>query len=560
MRSIRKIAASLAAVAALVAACDAPAMAPPRFRAQGAPGPRRGGVLRFASYQPVRTLDPAIAYDEISTYIVHPVFDTLLGYEPADPAVTNSGLTLVPHLASSYAISPDGRTYTFTLRDGITFSDGQPVVAGDFEYALERVLARADSPFGSFLSDVEGAADVIAGKSKDCTGITAVDDHTLVFRLSQPYAAFRYVLAMAFATPLKRAWVESVGDQIRRRPLGTGPFVVTEWTEGTRVVLRRNPHYWDPKLPYLDGVVFLENIPRDTAFLMFQAGELDVVDRLPAPDYIRIAETPAWKPYILQAAAMNVYGERMNTRVPPFNDRRVRQALNYATSKDHTIRLLQNGAVASHGILPPGMFGRDESLAPYPYDPARARQLLAEAGYPDGFDTEYVCLNDGEAEKLAQGLQADLAKVGVRVRIRLMSFATYLTAVGKPDGPPFSYGSWFMDFPDPSNFIDTRFHSRQIADENASNDSFYANPELDQLIDAARSETDDDRRAGLYHRIERLLYDEAPWIWNYHRLFIEVTQPYVKGYAPHPVWQRTYEHTWLDVAPDGTRPRAEAAP
>jgi oligopeptide transport system substrate-binding protein len=555
MPSIRAIA-SVAAVAALAAACNPPG-GDPEFAAAGSPVPRRGGVLRYASYQPVRTLDPAIGYDEISFYASHPLFDTLLGYAASDPQNPRAGLVLEPHLAESWTLSEDGKTYRFVLREGITFSDGQPVVAADFEYALERVLTTPTSPFGGLLVDVEGAKDVLAGKTKDCTGIVVEDDRHLTIRLAQPYAAFQYIVAMVFATPQKKSWVEAAGDQIRRRPLGTGPFVLEAWSEGERVVLKRNERYWNPEVPYLDGVILLENIPRQLGFLMFQRGEIDTVDRPPAPEYVRLAESAAWKPYIQRSASMNVFGERMNVRMKPFDDKRVRQALNYALSKDHTVKVLNNGAVPSHGILPPGMFGRDDTLEPYPYDPVKAKRLLAEAGYPDGFEIEYVQLNDDESEKVAQTVQADLARVGVRVKIRLLSFATYITAVGKPDGLPFSYGAWLMDFPDPSNFVDAKFHSRMIADENANNDAFYSNPELDALIDQARGEVDVTAREQLYHRIERILYDDAPWVWNYHRLFIEITQPYVKNYAPHPVWGRVFDHAWLDVNPDGSRPRLE---
>jgi ABC-type transport system substrate-binding protein len=195
----------------------------------------------------------------------------------------------------------------------------------------------------------------------------------------------------------------------------------------------------------------------------------------------------------------------------------------------------------------------DDALPPYPHDPAKARALLAEAGYPDGFDVEYVTLKDDKNEKLAQSLQADLAEVGVRVKITLMSFATYLTAVGKPDGPPFSLGSWLMDYPDPSNFLDVRFHSRMIAEENSNNDCFYANPELDRLLDDAHAELDVDRRVAMYHRAERILYDDAPWIWSYHPVVTEVVQPYVMNFGQNPVWVRDYREVWLDLDEHGQR-------
>jgi peptide/nickel transport system substrate-binding protein len=363
---------------------------------------------------------------------------------------------------------------------------------------------------------------------------------------------------MSFATPQKAAWVHDAGDQLRRRVLGTGPWVLVSWDEGQRLEFAKNPRYWDPTRPLLDRQIVLENIPRDTAFLMFEAGDLDVVDRLPAPVYTWIQTRDDWRPYIHASSALNVYGERMNVTRKPFDDVRVRRAMNYALNKDHVVRLLSGGATPSHGLLPPGLFGRDAALAPYPYDPVKARALLAEAGYPDGFDIEYVTLKDDDSEKLAASLQADLARVGVRVKVTLMSFATYLSAVGRPDGPSFSYSAWFADFPDPSNFIDTRFHSRQIAKENSNNDSFYANPALDRMIDAARLEGDQSKRAAMYQAIERILYDDAPWIWSYHRKFVEVTQPYVRGYQPHPVWVRAYDDTWLDLGPDGERLAKEA--
>jgi ABC-type transport system substrate-binding protein len=329
--------------------------------------------------------------------------------------------------------------------------------------------------------------------------------------------------------------------------------VLAQWDEGRRMVLRRNPHYWDAKRSHLDEIELLENIPRDVQFLKFVRGELDAADRLAGPDYALVINSAEWKPYIHTSTGLNAFGSRMNVRIKPFDDVRVRRALNYALDKEHTVKLLQRAAVPSHGILPPGMFGRDDAIAPYPHDPARARALLAEAGYPDGFDVEYVIMNDDEAMRLAGSLQADLAAVGVRVRIAQMAFSTYTTAISSKDGDAFSKGTWVGDFPDPINFLDTRFHSKMIADQNSNNDSFYANPELDALLDAARGQTDRDQRAAMYRRAERILYDDAPWIWDYHQLMTEVTQPYVRGYEIHPIWLRDYTSAWLDVSADGER-------
>ncbi|MBA3539083.1 MAG: ABC transporter substrate-binding protein [Deltaproteobacteria bacterium] len=533
----------LALALGLLAACDQGDRGP-RWRPAGNLTPRRGGELRYASKDQVRTLDPAIAYDEVSSFALHPMFDTLLDYEP-------DGVGLVERLAARWTLSPDKLVYTFELRDGITYSDGGPIVAGDFEYSLERVLRMPSSPFGAFLGDVVGAAEVIAGTATDCAGIVATSDRELVIRLARPNTAFKYILAMTFSTPLRRAHVVAAGEDIRRLPLESGPYMLAAWDEGERLVLTRNPHYTIPDRGYLDTITMLENIARDTQFLMFEKGELDTAERLSAPDLLWITSQPAWQPYVRQQPMLNAFGSRMNVRVPPFDSKLVRQALNYALDKQSSVKLLNGTAVVSHGLLPPGLAGRDATLAPYPHDPAKARALLAQAGYPDGFDLDYVVMADEEAEKLAASLQGDLAQVGVRVHIQLMSFATYIGAIGKRDGAPFSKATWIGDYPDATNFLDARFHSRMIADENSTNDSFYANPVLDRLLDDARAETDEAVRAALYRKAEAILHDDAPWIWDYHQLMTEVAQPYVRDGGPHPIWSRDYTRAWLDVDPSG---------
>ena len=264
-----------------------------------------------------------------------------------------------------------------------------------------------------------------------------------------------------------------------------------------------------------------------------------------------IQTQPAWAPYLRRRATLSVYGSRMNVRVPPFDDRRVRQAFNYALDKTHTQKLLQGAATIAHGPLPPGMLGRDDALAPYPHDPAKARALLADAGHADGLDVDYLVMDNAEALRLAASLQADLAEVGVRVHVRPAPFATYVTEVGSSHGAPFAKATWLFDFADPANVFDTEFHSRAISDDSSSNIAFYANPELDALLDAARAENDPAARGAMYRRAERIVHDDAPWIWDYHQDMVEVVQPYVAGYAPHPVWLRDYTHAWLDVGPDG---------
>ncbi len=544
------------ALALLSPACREPE-SQPRWQAAGNLHPRRGGDLRAATSESLRTLDPAVAYDEVSTAVGAHLFDTLVGY---GPGTAPSPTALVPRLAQSWRVSADGRTLTFHLRPNLRYHDGAPILASHFKLALERALRSPDSPFGTFLHQVVGAELLRAGKASDCAGVRAPDDHTLEIELTGPDASFVYVLAMKFTAPLSPAHLARAGDDLRRRPLASGPYQLASWREGQELVLARNPHHWDADRGYLDHITLLENVPRDVELLMFTRGELDVCYQPSAPGYLWLQTQPGWRPYQRRTGLMNVFGERINVTRPPFDDVRVRRALNYAVNKQHLVRLLHGTAEPAHGLLPPGMFGRDDALPPYPHDPERARRLLAEAGHPNGFEVEYATLAGDEPRKLAASLQADLAEVGVRLRIRELSLPAYLAAVSSPDGPALSFTSWNQDYPDPTSFVDVRFHSRAISPRSSINDSFYANPALDVLIDDARGELDPTRRRILYGRIERILYDDAPWIWEYHRAVVEIVQPYVRGYQPHPVWLRDFTYTWLDLDPNGRRVPRSAAP
>lgn len=531
--------ARLAAVLVLVAACGAPDREP-RWRAAGATTPRDGGTLRYASTTAITSLDPAIAYDEVSLYTLHAIVEGLVGYDAA-------GTTLEPRLAERWTISDDALVYRFTLREGLRYADGRPIVAADVERGLERVLRQKDSPFGSMLAGVVGAQDVLDGKAEDCTGIAVLSERELELRLVAPNAALLYVLAMPFASPVTAEHLATGAAT----PLASGPYEVARWDPGQRLELVRRAHFHDPARQHIERLVHLENVPRELQFMLFERGELEAVERLTAPDHVWLAQQASWRPYVRTTALMNAYGSRMNTRVKPFDDRRVRQALNYAVDKQAIVKLLHGTAVPAHGVLPPGAFGRDDGLAPYPHDPAKARALLAEAGYPDGFEVVYTTLADEEAERLAASLQHDLAEVGVRVELSVVSYPTWASTVGRPDGPAFSIATWVADHPDPTGLLDPLFHRTGIGEDSSSNNTFYEHPEVDRLLDAARRERDPVRRAELYRRVERQLYEDAPWIWGYHQAMLEVTQPYVITPGPHPVWVRDFTTAWLDLGPDG---------
>ncbi len=538
---------------ALLIACGS-ASTDPRWQPSPNKTPRAGGTLHLAMEFDVNSLDPLVAADEVMLYFTHALFDTLVTYEPSTPDDPRAGLAFRPGLATAWTISDDGLLYTFTLRPALAYSDGTPVAAADFVWMLDRQLQKPGSAIGAMLLDIAGAPEVVAGTASHARGLVAPAPDTLEIHLARPNAALLGILAMPAATPQPHG-----REPDRRAPLGTGPYTLESWDEGERVVLRKNPRHWDAAHVYLDKLDFLENVPRDLQFLKFQRGEIDTAEHLEAPDALWLAVQPAWAPYVRTGQTLQSYGSRMNVTVKPFDDVRVRQALNYALDKSHSVRLLQDAAVAAHGILPPSLAGFNAHLTPYPHDPARARALLAAAGYPDGFDIDYVVMANDEALRLAASLQADLAEVGVHVHVRSEAFATFLPELMSRTGPPFAKATFGFDFPDAADAFDLQFGTAGIADEGTSNLSFYSNPTLDALLAVARAERDPATRALLYQQAELIVYVDAVWLWDYHQKAVEVVQPYVADYQPHPVWIRDYAHTWLDLGPDG-EPVPRAAP
>jgi peptide/nickel transport system substrate-binding protein len=256
------------AMLAMLVACGQP-LGAPKFRAAGNASPRDGGTLHIATVNNIISLDPAIQYDEISSIAVHAMHDTLVGYAP-DGA-------LVPHLADRWDVSADGLTYRFTLRAGVVYADGTPIVAADFAYSLARVREMPDSPFGTFISGV--------------TKVGTPSSRELELTLSKRDAAFLYVMAMPFTTPQRKG----------ERP-ASGPFTLVSWREGERVELAKNARYWDAGNVHLDRIEWLENIPRETQFLMLERGDLDTVDKISTPDYLWLVEQPAWRPLIHRKA------------------------------------------------------------------------------------------------------------------------------------------------------------------------------------------------------------------------------------------------------------------
>ncbi len=497
----------------------------------------------------MQSLDPAIAYDTFSWPLVRLLFRGLYDY--------GEGTELRPWLAAALpTVSADGRVYRIPIRPGVTFSNGRELVAGDFVYTLERILdPRTKSPGEGFFRNIAGAREFQAARERDqrtqdpravvprtapptrLEGLAAPDRYTLAIRLVEPDLAFLNVLAMPFAYPVPREEVERHGPDFYRHPMGTGPMLLDEWIRGMRLRFSRRREDPFPDRPQLEGVHVTLGLEPVVAQMMFERGELDYLDEIAPPDFVRVTGDPRWQPHLASLPWNATLYVSMNCELPPFTDRRVRQAMNYAVDKERLLRVLNDRGVVARGVLPPLMPGHNPRLAGYPYNPERARRLLRAAGHGDGFAVTLWAIADNPLDlKAAQVIQQDLAQVGVRVALRPVAFAVWNEASGQRRNVAFTIAGWYQDYPDPSNFFDVLLRGDRIQEVASNNYAFYASDEVDGLLHAAAKETDQARRLRLYQEAEERIVADAPWIFLYHPVRHTIRQPWVKGYRMHPVW------------------------
>lgn len=525
----------------------------PKRLAYGHDHPVYGGTFTFADEDDIRTLDPAIGYDEVSWQCEHLIFNTLLAYDDQ--------MRLVGDLARSWEVSDDGLTWTFHLRQGVRFHNGREMVAQDVVNSWNRIFdPQLASPGADFLGIIEGAEDVLEGKTDHARGLVAADRYTVRATLEHPDPTFANMVAMMFAAVIPIEEVEREGDRWPYHPVGTGPFMVEDWQLGEKTVFVRNPDYFVPGLPYLDKVVHLARYPRSVQFLKLEADELSEVNRLTSPDYLWVKSNPLWAPYLEEVSLEDTYAEMMNTEMEPFDNVWFRRAVSTAIDREK-LRKLRNGRVhPSVSWIPPGIDGhvRWEEMGPEEreyykyqrYDPELSKECLKKAGYPNGYTGKpitYWTLTSEGSMVSALSIQQDLAEVGIPIEIHNTTFPAYLSATGRRHTVQMAYTGWVMDYPDPRNFLETRFACKSIAEENSTNDSFYCNPKVDALLEEAATEPDRVRRKALYDEAQALISQDAPYAVEYHSTTQSVTQPYVKGFRIHPVYTRDITRAWLDL-------------
>lgn len=479
--------------------------------------PEPGGTLRVAFQNEWAGLDPHTVSSYSSYQILNNVLEGLTFYD--------DNLNLVPWLAESWEQSDDGLTWTFHLRQGVLFHNGREMTADDVKWSFERLIDPA--------TGAGNAARVGPPETK----IEVIDPYTVAITHPEPFGIFPQSLGFDKSTGIVAK--ESLNDQgIITQPIGTGPFKVAEVEGTTRLRLEKNEDYWQAGLPYLDAIE-IQPIPddtvRETALL---SGDVDWVLSI-APQ--NLATLQANPDVVVSTAPQLSYDYMgMNVTRPPFDDVRVRQAIAMALDREQIAEAGYFGlAETIEGPTGPGSPWYFD-YAPYKRDVEGAKALLAEAGYPDGFEMELLpTVQYGETVRAAQVIQQQLAEIGITASINAPEWTQWLELEGN-----FNYDAYICNW---NGLIDAdQYYYLQHKSDQVFNFTGYDNPQFDELVTEARSISDFDQRYQIYEQLNKILVDDAPYIYMYNKLEARAYAPNVKGFVTRSDQANNFWTVWLD--------------
>ena len=482
--------------------------------------PTRGGIYRRPLEFNPKTLDPALSIDTYADTVTRQVFDGLVQFD--------KDLNVIPAIAKSWKISPDGLIYTFYLREGVKFHNGREVTADDFAYSFTRIIDRkSNSPAAHLLEKVLGVNEFQDGKTTDVKGLRSLGKYIFEIKLSSPFSPFISVLGTCYFKVVPKEEIEKPLSAFARMPIGTGPFKFVSMKEGEEILLEANPDYFEGR-PYLDKIIFkiFHGAPREKILIELKEGNLEE-SSIPPKEIEEIVKEKRYPFFQKPLLSLRFYGLNLSSK--PLENKNLRKAINFAIDKKFIISELHKKQFnLAKGILPPGMPGYDPMRNPYPFDETKAKKILSEGGYTRGKDVPtleiWSASRSEAAQKELNEIQSQLKKVGIPTKINFeTNWPSFESMLRANKAPIFIY-AWYADFPDPDNFLGTLFHSKS-----RYNFVGYHNPEVDRLLDHARVERDYLKRMEMYRKIEEIVLEDAPIIPMVNHLFQMVYQPYVRG-------------------------------
>ncbi len=502
--------------------------------AVGAPatGARVGGEIT-AVYRAgnIESLDPPSAWAGTDWRMVGLLlYNTLYGYDKDGK--------LLPELAETMpTVSPNGRIYTIKLRKGVLFHTGREMKASDVKFSLERQAHPTSGSWGpQFAANITGGQAVIDGKATTMQGIETVDDYTVKVTLLQPQNAFTPILSMAFNAIVSKEEVEKWGRDYRLHPVGTGPFKLERWTPGQEVTFVKNTKYFRPNKPVLDRVVYKLGIDQSVALLRFEKGEADyLADSVAAQDTARVRTDPTLSQRVFIADNTYLTFILLNNEAPPFNDARVRRALSMLVDRNRLIQVAGGVGIPAQGFLVPKIACYDSNFNGVPqYDPARARQLLAEAGYPNGFTFNLDATVTGSIPFVVewqQVMQQSMAQAGVRVELRRFTSAVLTRSI--VDGQTTAaITGWSASFLDPVDHMGTILEGNGVQARRAR----YRNNEIDRLFQQAERTASVAARCRYYQQVNKLALDDMPVVPLHVLRTVHLRSPRLAQFAWHPIY------------------------
>jgi peptide/nickel transport system substrate-binding protein/oligopeptide transport system substrate-binding protein len=467
------------------------------------------------------TLDPAHLTDTVSDAVARRLFNTLVRF--GENGVINDDL------AASHSVSDDGLVYTFTLPDGVKFHNGEACTAKDVVYSLRRVLDPATkSERAMLLNYVKGGKEFNTGKAPEVAGLAAPDDKTVKITLTAPYAPFIDVLCMTTMAVVPRSEVERDPQGFGDHPIGTGPYIFSEWKRDDSITLKANRSYFKPESK-IQTIVFRVIKDEQTRFSNFASGSLEHCD-IPPSKITDVRNDEKLKGLVQGEPAMDMYCYGFNCEKPPFKDNTaLRQAFNYAVNKEHIVNDIWGGVVTEQKTyVPEGMFYFNKGGVGYPYDADKAAKLLEQAGYPKGKGLPPLVLNidlQPTNKLVAEAVQSDLKAIGVDVRIETTDWGPFLEKIYAGEAQ-FHQNTWLTDYPDPDNWLFQLLDSKNKGDQ--GNTTRWSNSEFDHLVEQAQVATTEQERSELYGKAEAIAFNEAPWLLLFWRNSATLVQPYVK--------------------------------
>ncbi|MGK7379983.1 ABC transporter substrate-binding protein [Planococcus sp. 1R117A] len=481
-------------------------------------------VLIFGRGGDSVSLDPIVVTDGESYKVTKNIFDTLVNFGEQDTEIH-------PGLATEWKAAEDGLSYTFTLEEGVKFHDGTDFNAEAVVANFERWAGGDADKFPYYGSMFGGFGDE---EGHVIESVTATGDYEVEFKLKRPQAPFLKNLAMSSFGIASPTAFEAAGDKFGDAPVGTGPFKFVEWKRNDSITIEKNPDYWVEGEPKLDQVIF-RAIPDNSARLnALLSGEIDLADGITPSDGETVEGNADLQ--LFERPSMNVGYLGLTTTREPFDDPKVRQAMNHAIDKQAIVdAFFQGRGEVAKNPMPPVISGYNEDVEDYDYNPEKAKQLLAEAGLPDGFEMELYAMPvprpympDGQ--KVAEAIQKNLADVGVTAKIVSFEWATYLEKAANGEADAFLLG-WTGDNGDADNFLYVLLDQDNIG---SNNYTYYKNQELHDILIEAQTEVDEDKRNELYKQAQVIIHEDAPWVPLAHSTPLLAGGKNVVDFKAHP--------------------------